>query len=148
MFHSVVVFNSCKAQAWGAVTNTITCPKWSGWQGRWVHGKMFCFVSPWAHLLDSLHGCTPGEECLRWCHGYPHVHAFTVHGVLCHHGYYLTPWRLGGGTEKKQRDRFSFCILFISTWCGISPSQPEQNHAKVWNNFGLRWGLPNIEKLA
>lgn len=136
MFRSVVVFCSCKAQAWGTVTNTITCPKWSGRQGRWVHGELFCFASPRANFLDPvfsarLHAWQGGPALVPWLPSGACL--YCTRWLLCHHGYYLTAWRWGGGTEKKQRDRFSFCVVFRSTWCRISPSQPEQNHAK----FGI-----------
>lgn len=145
MLHSVVVFSSCKAQAWGTVTNTITCPKWSGRRGRWVHGELFCSASPWAHLLDSvfsarLHAWRGGPALVPWLPSGTCL--YSTCGVLCHHGYYLTPWRLEGGMEKEQRDGFSFGIVFISTWCCISPPHPEQNHVKIWNDFGLSRGLP------
>lgn len=65
-----------------------------------------------------------------------------------------SPWLLfntmeiGRRNGKETETDLVSALVFTSTWCCISLSQPQQNHAKVWNNFVLRRGLPNIKNLC
>lgn len=102
-------------------------------------GELFCSMSPWANLLDSVFSA--------WLHAWWGVPTpvpwlpsgaclYCTWGVLCHHGYHLTPWRLGGGMEKKHRDRFSFlrCFYIHMVLCFFftASAKPCQSLEEFW----------------